>query len=446
MMLAPAAAQELDLQGIVRKVERRTAQDLLLLGIAAEEDGLHATARRMFQAALTYNPENRTALRKLEEKAGKDVDPKAGTERLLLVDHLAEKHLQTVVRVCKRYGTVEERRPILEPLLLRMPRRADLHEALGHVKVGENYARPEMVEMVKLMPLRLQAWRSHATQPVTVGPSDFTLVVPGLEKQPSFHGVPGCAVATTLEPGAPVAESVARTQAFVRFLLGDDAELWNPSPVLFLQPKPYAELLRKLHPDDHGFQLYHRFANYEHRDFYAIRAASAADAAERYAHAAGYLAMYEAAAAPDVRVFAWLLEGFGYLVSLELLDRGYLSFASLYESSKKRTYTRPAPPLKTRAACRAWLREQVATGRAYPLHEVCAKSVNDLDFCASMQAYSFLRFLLLFDPEAAKRLPAELRRAKGAQIQRTERALREAYGKGLGELEPLWRAFLLEID
>ena len=72
--------------------------------------------------------------------------------------------------------------------------------------------------------------------------------------------------------------------------------------------------------------------------------------------------------------------------------------------------------------------------------------LNDLDFLASMEAYTFLRFLFLYDPVAARKLPRELRkRAAEPQIDRTNRALLATFGRDLDGLETLWRAFVLEI-
>ena len=92
------------------------------------------------------------------------------------------------------------------------------------------------------------------------------------------------------------------------------------------------------------------------------------------------------------------------------------------------------------------MQSDAADGRAYSLREVCSKSLNNLDFCASMQAYTFLRFLFLEDPARAQRLPPALRaRTGGPQADRTDRALREVFGSGLAELERFWRAFVVEI-
>jgi hypothetical protein len=201
-------------------------------------------------------------------------------------------------------------------------------------------------------------------------------------------------------------------------------------------------MVKTLHPEPDKFKLYSRFGDYLCRDFYAIRVWRADDAADRYAHAAGHLTMN----ARTGRVYPWLAEGFGYFLSLELFDRGYISFVSLTESSRKIKFTRPPPAKKTRAECRKWLREQVLARRAYALRDVCARSLNNLDFCASMQAYSFVRFLFLLDSAAMKKLPEVLKAQQGgAQVKRSDTALRKTFGRGIAELEPLWRAFILEI-
>jgi len=129
-------------------------------------------------------------------------------------------------------------------------------------------------------------------------------------------------------------------------------------------------------------------------------------------------------------------------VSLEVFDAGNLSFSSIDESKAKERGAAAPPGERTRAHCLAWVNEEMRAGRGYPLAEVCGKSLNDLDLCASLESYSFLRFLFLLDPEAAKKLPAALRDAKEpAQADRADHALKEAFGKGLAELESLWLAF-----
>ncbi|MCK6461279.1 MAG: hypothetical protein L6Q95_15455, partial [Planctomycetes bacterium] len=291
-------------------------------------------------------------------------------------------------------------------------------------------------------PLRLQAWRSHAKDPVAVEPSAFALALPGAAAPLPLRSANGCDVASAPDLGSVPAEAVARVRAFLRFLLGEEAELWTPPPLVFLGAKEYEATLRALHPKEEEFALYHRYENYEHRDFYAIRVYGEADAKERYAHGAGYLTMYGLVARGDERAHAWLLEGFGYLVSLELFDAGNISYASIGESQAKARGSAAPPSARTRDACLAWVGAEMKAGRGDALEAIFSKSLNDLDLCASLQACSFLRFLLLYDPEGAKRFPAALRDAKGGtQAERTDAALLAAFGKARPELERLWLLF-----
>lgn len=451
-----AAGQALDLAGIVRKADRQHARKLVKWARDAAAAGLPATARRALGMALEEDAEcaeARTVLAALPADA-KDADAALAQEYGRMLALLEEERVRETIRLCTKYGTPEERRPILLPLLERMPRRADLHEALGHARIGDSgvYVRPELVPMARMLPWRLQAWRNFADDPAPVERAAFRLDVPGLAGPLAFYATPGGPVASLPDLGAAPAQAVVRTRGFLRFLLGEDAALWTPPALLFLGADEYGALVRALHPDEEAFTLYSSYGNYEHRDFYAIRVWGAGNAAERYAHGAGYLTLY-ALAVPgqdgerDTRAHAWLLEGFGYLASLELFDQGNVSFVSLEESQRKRPWTRPAPANRTAAACRAWVREQVLAGNASPLRDVCARSLNDLDLCASLQAYTFLRFLFLYDPDGARRLPAALRAERaGPQAERVDRALKVALGKGLADLEPLWRAFLLEVD
>ena len=472
LLSARASALDLDLSGIVKKVNRRTAAKLLRIAKDADREDLAATARRFYEAAVEFDPANASALTKLgyrryrgewrrDEKlsgeiaALEDADPRAGEAYLLRLADLRDEHIKEVVRVCVKYGTLEQRRPIIEALLARMPRRADLHEALGHVRIGRNHVRPGLVDLVKWMPLRLRAWRNPEIHPVPPAECTPSVEVPGVESGLTFYRVGSSNVATTLDTGVGIAASVQRTRALLRLLLGERAKCWSPSTVLFLQPAPYNALVKRLQPEKRAFEFYQRFGNYEHHDFYAIRVWQEADAAERYAHTAGYLSMYLLGAPPardakderDTFAYAWLLEGFGYLLSLELFDRAHVSFVSIEESSRKRTGSRPPPKSRTRAACLAWIRQELLAGATYPLRDVFSFSLNNLDFCASMQACTFLRFLFLYDPEGAKNLPRALAAYRdGPSYTRVDLALRESFDKGINRLEPLWRAFVLEID
>ena len=463
LLLLSAAAHGGDLGASLRRADRDAGRRLLSVAQKADADGQRATAAPLYARVIELEPKDAAARVKVgfrlvrgvwerapeqeaEVKARSDADPARAKEFRDQAARLEEERTKEIIRICVKEGSPEERHAVLAPMLEEMPSRADLHEALGHVRVGEHWVSPELAPALRLMPLRLQAWRNHAKDPVAVEPSACTLPLPGSASPLAFQRADGCEVASAPDLGSAPAEAVARVRGFLRFLLGEQSAPWTPPPLLFLGAAEYEAMVRVLHPRDDEFALYHRFENYEHRDFYAIRVYGAANAAERYAHGAGYLTMYGLVAKGDERAHAWLLEGFGYLVSLELFDAGNVSHASIDETKAKTAGAMP-PGERTRAACLAWLREEMRGGRGGPLAEVCAKSLNDLDFRASLQAYSFLRFLFIIDPEAAKGFPAALRDAKGdSQPDRVDHALRAAFGRGLSDLEPLWRLFVLQVD
>lgn len=459
LLLLAAAASAGDLTAALRRVDRDAARRLLSLAQRAESDGQRAAAALLFARVVELEPREAAARVRLgyrlvrdgwqrapeqeaEVKARTDADaPRAELFKKQWTD-VEERRTREIIEACVKEGTPEERLAVLSPMLDTLPDCAELRTALGHVRVGDLWVVPELAPAARMLPLRLQAWRGHAEDPVAVERSAFVLRLPGLDVHLALLAADGCDVASAPDLGSAPAEAVARVRGFVRFLLGQDAELWTPPPVAFLGAEPYGAVVRALHKDEKEFVLYHRFENYEHRDFYAIRVHGEADAKERYAHGAGYLTMYGLVAKGDERAHAWLLEGFGYLVSLELFDAGNLSYASIDESQAKASGAPAAPATRTRAACLAWVHGELRAGRGHPLEEIFSRSLNDLDLTASLQAWSFLRFLFLYDPDGAKRFPAALRDAEGAtQVERTRAALSAAFGKDRAELERLWQLF-----
>ncbi len=462
-----------NLAPIVRSVNRRFAIQFLRLATAADAGKALATARDMRWRAIGLQPDHRhaRALLGYRRKAGRwvrDAKTAASLKKQTDGDALVAKAIRAtaadierrrvseVVRVSVKYGTLAQRRRALEPLLRRYPAREDLHLALGHTRVGSGWVRPGLMDLAKRMPAAVKAWRAYAVAPVKLTLGVPPPALPGLADRAKDIAVLGCGqrlVLTTLaaKHAAPLARLTERTQRLIRHVLGRGAG-WDPSPIAFLSGPDYTKLVRALHDNDRTFKLYARFDNYDHKDFYAIRCLGFISGVERYAHGAGHFVAYERAAPDkdgggrDDHAYIWWREGFGYFVSLELTDRAYLDFVSLYESTGKRRFTRPPPAKRTRVECWKWLREQVVANRAHTLHSVCGMSLNALDFCAAMQAYSFVRFLTLYDPDAFRKLPAALRaRTSGAPVQRTDAALRETYRETLGELAPLWRAFVVEL-
>jgi hypothetical protein len=448
-----------DLAPALRNTDRESARKLFAVAQKADADGQRATAARLFERVVELDPSGAAARLKLgyrqsgadwqrapaqeaEVKERADSDGARAEAARREADAIEDARVKEIVRLCTTRATMEERRPILLPLLERMPDRADVHEALGDVNVGGEWVPAELAPAAKLMPLRLQAWRNFSEDPVALQPSEFSLKLPGAEAPLAFQKADGCDVASLPGLGEAPAQAVARVRGFLRFLLGDKASIWTPPPLVFLGADPYQAMVKALHPDEKAFQLYHAYENYEHEDFYAIRVYDVANAAERYAHGAGYLTMYGLVANGDTAAHAWLLEGFGYLASLEVFDTGNISFSSIDETKAKRAGAQPPPAERTRAACLAWVRGEVKGGRGAPIADVCGRSLNDLDLCASLEAYSFVRFLFLYDPDAARKFALGLRDAKGdTQAARVDAALRASFGRGLDELERLWLAF-----
>jgi hypothetical protein len=80
------------------------------------------------------------------------------------------------------------------------------------------------------------------------------------------------------------------------------------------------------------------------------------------------------------------------------------------------------------------------------LREILGKPYNEIPVAACIQVASFLRFLHLYDADAARRLGAAMREAEGGQAEAARKGFEEAFGKSVEELEDLWRAFVREVE
>ena len=308
--------------------------------------------------------------------------------------------------------------------------------------------RPELAELAKLLPRLLDRWYACAAGRFEVQDADFPLTLPGVTDDLRRCAVESRKVAGTLPVGRlrSFARWTSRAQLLARELLGDNAPFWDPPVVVVLDRQPYLALLRAAYRDDDQFRLYSRFGSHQGPGYVAIAATTSESAADSYAHAVGLRTMTALTRQPGREPHAWLREGFGYLVSFELLGTGYTWYVSLKETTKKIDPSRKPPEERSRRICLDWVHNQMLAGRTDRLRDICSRSLNNLDFFASMEAYSFVRFLFLYDPVAARRLPEALRaQTKDAQVFRTDRALRETFGKGIDEMEILWRAFVLEL-
>jgi hypothetical protein len=140
------------------------------------------------------------------------------------------------------------------------------------------------------------------------------------------------------------------------------------------------------------------------------------------------------------------MEGYGLHLSLDLFDSAETWFVSGGESAGKTTTTLPLPARLTRAACLAHVRDQLYDGSLPPLREIVGNTLNNLDKTRALQAWTFVRFLALYDPEASRSLPGALRgRTEDSKVGRSEGALQEAFGIDVAQLDSLWQAYLLEL-
>jgi hypothetical protein len=222
--------------------------------------------------------------------------------------------------------------------------------------------------------------------------------------------------------------------------------------VIWLTAPHFEAFVKSRHADPEEQKRRLRADNYRFETF-ALRTMEA-NANDIYAHNVAFFTVQDLSAPlllgdrkkRDLGVYAWWKEGFGYFVTLELWDTATSSFVSYAESHAKSKATLPPLAVKNTRTLVDWMRELVVRREGHTIEEVVAKSLNGLDFVASIQAATFVRFLALFDPAAFQALPGALRaREQGAQAERVDAALQSAYGKGLDELAALWRAWLLEV-
>jgi len=460
-----------DLEGRVHDASVRTARRITSVALKAEKQDQHATARRLFERAVALDPDNRIARGKLGFKKVKgawtrdsataaavdawdDTDPDRAAKLRAERGQLEEAHAQEILKLAEKWGTPETARSPLLALLDELPRMEAVHVALGHEKIGGVYVRPELTDFARALPQRLAAWSACRT-PGIAEPTGKTLAFPGAGKPAAVArvGAREVAAASTREPSTQFAAQTECPQKFARLLLGADARIWDPSPVYFLPLKQYREFITSRHADEPTRERHLRYAVYRAKDCVVVRAASFALALDLYAHNVGYFTASNTSSPkredgkPDTNRYAWWHEGLGLLLSLELLDTAETWFSSDRESTGKAKPTLPLPTTRTRASCLAYLRGQLLDGVLPPMREIWANSLNNLDRVRALQAWSFVRFLALYDPEAFRRLPAALQeQEKGAQVERAARALEKAFGKPADELERLWRVYLLELS
>ena len=460
-----ALADDLALERAVEKVDRRTAGKLLKIGQRALKADQGATANRIFKRVLQLSHDRAEAMKALGFKKEKgewarslaarsmvdmrrDRNPEFVTDIRRTVHREEVRRARAIVEAVEGAGSPPSARATLLPLLDRTPRLVELHEALGHERMGANYVRPEFKRMARRLPKEVRAWGNCRTTDLKAVPTDDVLTVSGTFP---LHKVGYRRIAATFsnDEAYKAALWTEAPHQLVRFLFGEYAEGWKPQRVYFLTPDRYRALLARHISDPERLKARLRWRTYYHTRFVAMRADDAADAADGYAHSVGFMTMDRWASPKKGESvgpkseYSWLNEGFGYFLSLELFDSANTWFATDDESLAKAA---PMRLTKTKAHCLAYVREQMLHGVHYPLREVFGRTLNNLDLLASLEAWTFVRFLILYDAEGFRTFTGELRRqTKGPLPDRVDRALRDAFDKGTDGLEPLWRSFTLEI-
>ncbi len=450
-------------------LDRSYAGRFLALALAAEKEGQEATARRLFERILDLDGDHgiargrlafsrrgagwtRSSLEEAALQGRSDRDPARVEEFRDRRRVLEEARANELARLALRTASPDERAEVLVGLLAFAPRAEEVHRALGHERIGEAWVRTELSAMARAMPRRLAAWADcrGATETRRTGE---TLAFAGLTPGRAILAVGDRRVASGLPrgEGASLASLTEASHRLLRLLFGDEAPRCDPSPVYFLDANQYRAFVHSRHPEHAIRTRKLRFSTYRARDCCAFRAPPQ-DAIDLYAHSVGFwtvealLATSEKGTQADDDAHSWFKEGLGLLLTLELFDTARSWFTSRTESTGKAQPTLPLPEERTVRNCLRYLEGQLYDGALPSLREIWANSLNNLDRVRAIVAWSFLRFLALFDPDGFRRFPESLRApAPGPPVERAERALAAAFGRPAEELERLWRAWLLEL-
>lgn len=470
LLLGAAAGAEESAARFAR-ADRQAAGRFLSLALRAEKLEQGATARRLFERVIELDPDHATARRRLGyrrvdrawTRASADaaaVDRLANTDPKKVLGlrkerlKLEQRHANEILRLATKYATPAEARPRIEALLAHVPRSEAVHKALGHERIGKRRVRPELTAYVRAERGRVAAWEA-CRQPGDAYATKETLHFPGLQEPKPVLRVVQRLVASGYTRGNTLylARRTECPHALMRVVLGDDVKRWDRSPVYFLSRVQYEAFIRHRHKDTETRKRKLRFSTYDGQDCYAQKTGNLAVALDLYAHAAGFWTMGRLASPEkpgggrDYDRYSWLKEGFGLLLSLAIFDTAHSWFTSRTESTGKAPPTLPLPETRSRAVSLAYIRDQLYDGALPPLREILGNSLNNLDRFRALEAWTFVRFLALYDPAAFRRLPAALRaQTEGPQVDRSERALSAAFGKDARELERLWRIWLLELS
>jgi hypothetical protein len=458
-----------NLEEALRKSDRRFARTFLQLGLKADGAGQRATARRIYERVLELHLDEATARRKLgyakrhgiwrrEGATGarvglrKDSDPRQAELFRLRRADLERERAGAILALVRKRDDPAGARPCLLAVLRYAPRADGVHQALGHQRIDNRWVRPELMGLARAEAGRVAAWRACAA--------------PARVERTGHHRIDGVmAVQTSATVGKREVVSAfgeentgflaARTEPVFRFMrltLAKEPKLFDPTPVYFLDQARYSALVRARHKDHEQQRLRLRIAEYWGGDCHAFWVDDKPHALDLYAHSIAFhnIRFRTLPAEPQkagLGEYAWLAEGYGLLASLELFDSALNFFVSSTESSAKVATTTPLPERLDRRTATAFVREQLLEKALPPLRELLASSLNNLDKVRALQAWSFVRFLALYDPEGFKRLPAILKEQKtDGRLARSQQALRRAFGADWKELARLWRTYVLELS
>jgi hypothetical protein len=453
------------------RADRQSAGRFFSLALRADKLKQRATARHLFERVLELDRNHASARKRLKyRRAGKAwtrtsadgaaVDRLANTDPQRVVRlreerlKLEQRRANEVLRLASKYPTRVDARPRIEALLAHVPRSEAVHRALGHERIGKLYVRPELVAFARAVPGRVARWETCRKPGDAYGTKD-TLNFPGLKEPKPFIRVSDRRVASGYTRGNTIylARRTECAHKLMRLVLGDDVVRWDRSPIYFLSSSQYEAFIRHRHKDIQTRKSRLRFSTYNGRDCYAFRCRGFKYVLDLYTHTAGFYTAEELVSPDkpgggrDRDKYAWFHEGFALLLSLAIFDSAHSWFTSRTESTGKAPPTLPLPEERNHANCLAYVRDQLYDGALPPLREILGNSLNNLDRFRALEAWTYLRFLALYDPAAFRELPAALRaQTEGSQADRSERAVSAAFGRDARELERLWKAWLLELS
>jgi hypothetical protein len=467
LLLVPASAGEGDLDAAIARLDRGLADRIVSVGRKAKASGQKAAARAAFERALVLVPDHasarselgytrkvasweRPATREREVAAWRDADPRKADVFAREIDAILAGRTAGVLDACRAHGTPVTSRPHLLRLLEADPDLEEAHKLLGHERIGGRYVRPELAELARALPERLHDWdgRRRARAEAVAMAEPFPLAA--APRAITVYEVGGrWRVGLDLDraEAEQLASRTEATYALLERLYGRDLRGGFP-PVLLLGPGLWRAFLDERIPDAAQRSAVLRENLYVGAECVAMPR----ETAEAKLDGFGYLVASQAAMAasspvgPDrqpTRAQPWYQQGIAYLVTLEAYETA-LSMTWARESMARVKDPPPLPP--TRAGCADWVRRAIRQGTAFQMKDLLGKPHNELPMAACIQVGSFLRFLHLYDADAARRLPAAMREAEGSQAEVARKAFEAAFGKGVEDLEALWRGFVLEVD